>query len=148
LTGEPIAPPPAVPDGQLQLLTPKSHYFLNSSFANMARQRQSQGEPTVQVSAADAERLGLGQADRVELSNAIGRIEVRVRIADGLQPGVAVFEGKWWSAPGAATAEMNLLTASRWSPEGQPAYNECYVTLRPVAPLGVGTDAKSRASAQ
>jgi anaerobic selenocysteine-containing dehydrogenase len=147
LTGEPIAPPPAVPDGQLQLLTPKSHYFLNSSFANMARQRQSQGEPTVQVSAADAERLGLGQADRVELSNAIGRIEVRVRIADGLQPGVAVFEGKWWSAPGAATAEMNLLTASRWSPEGQPAYNECYVTLRPVAPLGVGTDAKSRASA-
>ncbi len=132
LTGDPIAAPAPVPEGQLQLLTPKSHYFLNSSFANMPRQRQSQGEPTVQVSAADAERLGLAQADYVELANASGRMAVRVRIADGLRPGVAVFEGKWWGAPAETAAEMNHLTASRWSPGGQPAYNECYVTLRPV----------------
>ncbi len=132
LTGEPIAAPAPVPEGHLQLLTPKSHYFLNSSFANMPRQRQSQGEPTVQVSAADAERLGLEQADYVELANASGRMQVRVRIADGLRPGVAVFEGKWWGAPAETAAEMNHLTASRWSPEGQPAYNECYVTVRPV----------------
>ncbi|MEZ5924603.1 MAG: molybdopterin-dependent oxidoreductase [Hyphomicrobiaceae bacterium] len=130
LTGEPIEAPPANPPGHLQLLTPKSHYFLNSSFANMARQRKSQGEPTVQVSAADAERLGLSQGDRVELASDVGRVEVRVRIADGLLAGIAVFEGKWWGAPGEAAAEMNLLTASRWSPEGQPAYNECFVRLR------------------
>jgi anaerobic selenocysteine-containing dehydrogenase len=132
LTGEPIVPPAAVPEGHLQLLTPKSHYFLNSSFANMPRQRQSQGEPTVQVAAADAERLGLGQADRVELRNDQGQLEVRVRIDDGLRPGVAILEGKWWGAPAETAAEMNHLTSSRWSPEGQPAYNECYVTVRPV----------------
>ena len=140
LAGEPISAPAPLPEGQLQLLTPKSHYFLNSSFANMPRQRQSQGEPTVQVSATDAERLGLAQADYVEISNGSGRMAVRVRIADGLRAGVAVFEGKWWGAPAETAAEMNHLTPSRWSPEGQPAYNECYVTVRPV-------EAKTRSAA-
>ena len=36
---QPVEPPTA---GHLQLLTPKSHYFLNSSFANMSRQRKAE----------------------------------------------------------------------------------------------------------
>ena len=89
----------------------------------------------MQVSAADAQRLGLTQSDRVELSNGEGRLEVRVRIADGLGEGIAVLEGKWWSAPHETAVEMNLLTASRWSPEGQPAFNECYVRVKAVSPV-------------
>ena len=49
LTGEAITPSAKNPPEMLQLLTPKSHYFLNSSFANMAKQRKAQGEPTLEM---------------------------------------------------------------------------------------------------
>ncbi len=74
-------------------------------------------------------------------------MQVRVRIADGLRPGVAVFEGKWWGAPAETAAEMNHLTASRWSPGGQPAYNECYVTVRPVDAITCSTSSATVAPA-
>jgi anaerobic selenocysteine-containing dehydrogenase len=42
------------PAGMLQLLTPKSHFFLNSTFSNMPRQRQAMKRPTLDINTADA----------------------------------------------------------------------------------------------
>src|SRR5678815_3399556 len=36
-------------DGRLQLITPKAHYFLNSSYVNLARQRRSMDRPTLDM---------------------------------------------------------------------------------------------------
>jgi anaerobic selenocysteine-containing dehydrogenase len=133
LAVEPIEAPAPLPAGQLQLLTPKSHYFLNSTFANMPRHCTSQGAPTIEVSDADARRLGLGDGAAVIVASGLARVHARLRVSEGLQEGVASLEGKWWSAPAETAAEMNLLTPSRWSPAGQPAYNETTVTIEPVA---------------
>jgi len=46
-----------------------------------------------------------------------------------VRPGVATLEGKWWDGDDAAAAPMNRLSTSRWSPAGQPAYNEVFVTV-------------------
>jgi len=56
----PLATAPA---GLLQMLTPKGQHFLNSSFANMARQQTAMGRPTLHINPADASARGLGNGD-------------------------------------------------------------------------------------
>lgn len=53
----PISPPSS---SLLQLLTPKGHFFLNTTFADMARQRRSMGPPTLEIGREDAERCTAG----------------------------------------------------------------------------------------
>ena len=113
----------------LQLLTPKSHYFLNSTFANMPRQRQSQGTPEIEVNAADAARFGLADGDEVFAHNGVERMRLVLRITSTILPGLAALEGKWWGDDSEDSAAMNRLTPPGWSPAGQPAYNETFVTL-------------------
>ena len=129
----PIEAPDAAEQGILQLLTPKSHYFLNSTFANMPRHKQSQGAPSVTLNRADAARLQLAEGQTVKLTAGPAALEAVLRLSDGIRPGIASFEGKWWEEQGSRHL-MNALTPSRWSPGGQPAYNEVYVRVEPVNP--------------
>ena len=117
--------------GRLQLLTPKSHYFLNSTFANMPRHQASQGQPAITLNAGDAARLGLVQGSRVAVKSGGEALELVLKVSDAVRPGVATMEGKWWEQD-KPLAAMNLLTPSRWSPAGQPAYNEVFVTVEPA----------------
>jgi anaerobic selenocysteine-containing dehydrogenase len=57
--------PGEVPPGHLRLLTPKAHYFVNSTFGNMARQARQQGEPVIEIHPADAARFGLSDGQTV-----------------------------------------------------------------------------------
>lgn len=59
---------------ELQLLTPKSHYFLNSTFANMPRQRRAMKRPTLRIHAADAAARGLSDGQRVRIANQRGTV--------------------------------------------------------------------------
>lgn len=112
----------------LQLLSPKSHYFLNSTFANMPRHQVSQGEPAIALHPDDAARFGLQSGMRVRVSNGAEALAFVLRVSETMRPGVAAIEGKWWESE-RPLAAMNRLTPSRWSPAGQPAYNEVFVTL-------------------
>ncbi len=124
-------PVPAPAADMLQLLTPKSHYFLNSSFANMPRQRAAMKRPTLEMHAADAEVRGLIDAQEVEIANDRASIHVWLRVTEDICPGVVALPGKWWgNTDGGAAA--NLLTASEWSPGGQPAYNDTFIRVTQV----------------
>ena len=114
----------------LQLLTPKAHYFLNSSFVNQTRQRRAQGSPTLDIAPADAAQRGLRDGQSVRLHNAQGEICASLHITDDVRPGVVALTGKWWWAdPKEEGAVVNLLTSSEWSPYGQPAYNDTFVQV-------------------
>ena len=131
--------------GVLQLLTPKSHYFLNSSFANMPRHRRSMTRPTLEMHPADAQVRSLADGDRVAISNDRAVLHAHVHVTDAVRPGVVALPGKWWGEPGETGAVANLLTPSAWSPGGQPAYNDTYVfvsaaTSIPVSPTVVPGD--------
>jgi len=130
IAGESLAKPEA-PPGLLQVLNPRSHYFLNSTFANMARQRKSQGRATVVMNAADAAARSLADGATVVLRGASAEVEAVLEVSGGLRAGLLALEGKWWDGDAPAAAAMNRLTPSAWSPAGQPAYNETYVTVEP-----------------
>jgi anaerobic selenocysteine-containing dehydrogenase len=126
--------PPVADPGLLQLLTPKSHYFLNSSFGNMPRQRKAMKRPTLDMSAADATALQLHDGQEVEIANDRAAIRAWLRVSDDICPGVVALAGKWWGRSDDGSAVANLLTASSWSPGGQPAYNETFVSVAGVHP--------------
>lgn len=128
-TGEPLRAPLMPGADEVRLLTPKAHYFLNSSFANMPRQRMSQGKPTVQLHPDEAAARGLADGDTARLANTQGWVDATLSVSDGILPGVAALEGKWWSQPEKTAAVGNLLTPSTWSSGGQPAYNDTFVTI-------------------
>lgn len=126
----PIVEPPAPVPGRLQLLTPKAHYFLNSSFANMPRHQHSMGRPTLEMHPADAAERGLSDGQRVAVRNEQGALTAHVALTGGIHRGVAAIAGKWWrSAQGDV---CNALVPPAWSPGGQPAFNDTFVEVVPA----------------
>jgi len=128
-------------DNRLQLLTPKAHYFLNSCYVNLARQRRGMERPTLEMNAADAESRGLRDGDRVEIRNAQGELTAWLRVGTSVRPGVVSLTGKWWNHPPETSAVANVLTPSAWTPGGQPAYNDTFVDVV-AAPLRERPDDK------
>ena len=126
--GVPLPAEPPAP-GMLQLLTPKSHHFLNSSFANMPRQRRAMQRPTLEMHPLDADARGVVDGARVNVQNVRGHLRAWVRVTDDVHRGVVVLPGKWWGFPEETGALANLLTPSAWTPGGQPAYNDTFVEV-------------------
>lgn len=123
--------PPASTDAPdaLRLLTPKSHFFLNSSFANMERQRKAEGQPTLEMNTADAKTRALSDGQRIVIKNAQGTLQATLGVTDDICAGAVSLSGKWWSTPEETEAVSNRLTPSKWLPSGQPAYNDTFVTV-------------------
>jgi anaerobic selenocysteine-containing dehydrogenase len=122
-------PPADRPAGRLQLLTPKSHWFLNTSFTNMPRQRRAMGVPTAEMNARDAAVRGLKDGQDVVIRNETGELRARLAVTETVLPGALALPGKWWSQPPETAAVPNLLLPAGWSAGGQPAYNEIWVEV-------------------
>jgi anaerobic selenocysteine-containing dehydrogenase len=119
-----------VPNGKLRLLTVKPHYLLNSTFANMPRQAGQQGNPTLEMHPADAEKLGLKGGGQVEAHNGKGTLTLLLRITDTVVEGTAVLEGKyWWTAEKDGSPVSNRLAESNWTEGGQPTFNDIFVEV-------------------
>ncbi|MEO1193050.1 MAG: molybdopterin dinucleotide binding domain-containing protein, partial [Pseudomonadota bacterium] len=119
-----------LPEGQLRLITAKAHYLLNATFANMPRQMKQQGEPLLEMHPADAERLGLDDGQWVTARNAQGAVAALLKVTDAVVEGVTVIEGRrWWSEPADESAVTNRLAPALWTPGGQPAFNDTFVTV-------------------
>jgi anaerobic selenocysteine-containing dehydrogenase len=114
---------PATADG-LQLLTPKAHEFMNSTFVNMPRQRKAEGCPTLHMHPVDAARRRLAGGAQVHVYNERGRMRVLLHVSDDVRQGTVALPGKWWDQETA-----NLLTGSVYSPGGQPAYHDTFVEV-------------------
>jgi anaerobic selenocysteine-containing dehydrogenase len=81
----------------LAMITPKTHLFLNSTFANQRRQHGAQPEPFVVLHPDDASARGLGDGDRTRVWNDRGSFVCPARISDDARPGVLVAPMGWWS---------------------------------------------------
>ena len=127
-------PLPAEPHtpGLLQLLTPKGHLFVNTTFANAPRQRRSMERPTLEMAHEDAAMRGLFDGQEVELRNGRGMLRVQLAVSNAMHRGVVALPGKWWDADLGGGVGVNELTAPAWSAAGQPAYNETFVEVLPV----------------
>jgi len=127
IAGEEVVAPAPQPANTLQLLTPKAHNFMNSTFANMPRQRKAQGAPALEMHPSDASARDLVDGQPVAIIHDRAEIEATLRSTKSIRPGVIALEGKWWSHPQDTAAVANVLAKSAWSRAGQPAYNDIFV---------------------
>jgi anaerobic selenocysteine-containing dehydrogenase len=81
----------------LAMITPKTHLFLNSSFANQARQRSAQPAPEVVLNPEDAASRGIEDGAAVRVFNDRGDFACAVRVSDAARPGVLVAPMGWWN---------------------------------------------------
>jgi anaerobic selenocysteine-containing dehydrogenase len=81
----------------LCLITPKTHLFLNSTFANGERQAAAQPSPYVVVHPDDAAPRGIGSGTPVRVFNDRGSFLADALVTDDVRPGVAVAPMGWWN---------------------------------------------------
>ncbi len=80
----------------LNIVSPKSHGFLNSCYANMADKIKGQGEQFVMIHPADAEMRGIKEGVKVKVFNDRGAFEGDARITKDVNPGIVVATLGYW----------------------------------------------------
>jgi anaerobic selenocysteine-containing dehydrogenase len=82
--------------GDLALISPASHWFLNSTFGNHPGLRERSGGPRIELHPDDAARRGLATGDEARVFNARGEFVAAVEVSDRVRPGVvASTKGHW-----------------------------------------------------
>ena len=115
----------------LALITPKTHLFLNSTFANQARQHAAQPKPFVVVHPDDAGPRGL--ATRARVYNDRGSFVADVQVSDETRPGVVVAPMGWWSADYEGGIGAQATTPQVLTEKGEaPTFNDNRVEVEAV----------------
>ena len=80
----------------LSIISPKSHAFLNSCYANMDSQQKAQGEQFVMMNIADANARNVKDGDTVKVFNGRGAFEGKSIITDDVSAGIVVASLGYW----------------------------------------------------
>jgi len=114
----------------LEFLSPPARHFLNSSFANLARFREFEREPHLDMHPRDAAERGIGDGDRVRVFNDRGGYELRARINGKPRPGVVVAPSVWWKKYSPDGRNANDVTSQRTTDLGGGAtFYDCRVQV-------------------
>jgi len=81
----------------LQMVSAASHYFLNSSFANVPSLRKRHGGPTLEIHPEDAAVRRIRDADWVEIANDRGSFVARASVGETVRPGTVFTPTLWWN---------------------------------------------------
>jgi anaerobic selenocysteine-containing dehydrogenase len=132
-------PPAEVADAALSqrfplaLITPKTHLFLNSTFANQQRQHSAQPRPELVISPEDASARGIEDGSAVRVFNDRGAFECAARVSDDARPGVLVAPMGWWNRDYAGGRSAQATTPQLLTEEGNaPTFNDNRVELEPA----------------
>jgi anaerobic selenocysteine-containing dehydrogenase len=114
----------------LALVTPKTHLFLNSTFANQGRQHSAQPEPTVCVHPDDARDRGIADGARVRVYNDRGDFSCAARVSDDARRGVLVAPMGWWNRDYEGGRSGQATTSQRVTEQGHaPIFNDNRVEI-------------------
>ncbi len=116
------------------LLTPKQHTrFLNSSYSHLPKHGPLEGEPYVEMVAADAARLGLLDGQPARVWNERGEVLVPVRVSERLREGVVAVPWGWWHDQHRGGGSANSLTNDALTDWGEGvAYSSTLVAVAPA----------------
>jgi anaerobic selenocysteine-containing dehydrogenase len=118
----------------LSFLSPPVRNFLNSSFANLPRFRDAEGEPSLELHAHDAAQRGISDGDPVRVFNDRGSCTLRARVNGKPRRGVVVAPSLWWKKFSADRRNANELTAQRTADLGGAAtFYDCLVEVQRIA---------------
>jgi anaerobic selenocysteine-containing dehydrogenase len=117
----------------LVLITPASHYFLNSMFGNVRTLGKKAGPPRIWLHPTDAARRQLEEGVRACVFNDRGEFQAIVTITDVVQPGVAVSPKGYWPKLTPSGTNANATVDERDADMGQGAvYHDTRVDVRAV----------------
>ncbi len=114
----------------LAFISPPARHFLNSTFANLKRFRDFEGEPRLEMHPDDAAARGIADGDRVRVFNDRGDYLLRARVNGKPRRGVVVAPSVWWKKLSPDGRNANDVTSQRVSDLGGGAtYYDCLVQV-------------------
>jgi anaerobic selenocysteine-containing dehydrogenase len=112
----------------LNMVSPKSHGFLNSCYANMEHKLKGQGEQFVLINAADAQSRGIADGDRVKVENSRGAFKGVARITSDVNEGIVVSSLGYWRQLNDGT--VNSISSAEFTDIGHaPSFSDNLVQL-------------------
>lgn len=97
----------------LQLLTPPSPHFLNSTFVEVDSLRRSAIEPQIEISPDDAAHREIQHGDLVNIFNDRGSFTARAIVGETVRPGVVVSLSIWWNKHSLGNRNCNSTAPTR-----------------------------------
>jgi len=95
----------------LNIISPKSHGFLNSCYANEPHKIKGQGEQFVLISPADAAKRSIREGDPVRVYNDRGDFEGVARITDDVNAGIVVATLGYWRSLNRSDGSVNSISS-------------------------------------
>jgi anaerobic selenocysteine-containing dehydrogenase len=127
-------PPPEPATGyRLNLISPKSHAYLNSSAADQPAQRRVQGEQAVTVNTQDAAERGIADGQYVRVFNDRGQFVALARITDQIGRGVVMAPMGAWPKNANGGSTVNAVTPFVFADLGNaPTFSDTRVEIEPT----------------
>ncbi len=112
----------------LNIVSPKSHGFLNSCYANMDHKIKGQGEQFILINRVDADRRAIVDGDRVQVANDRGAFKGVARVTGDVNPGVVVATLGYWRQLNEGT--VNSVSSSAFTDMGHaPSFSDNLVEV-------------------
>ncbi|MEQ3553244.1 molybdopterin-dependent oxidoreductase [Pseudonocardia nematodicida] len=124
--------PPAGTDGPypLNLISPKSHAYINSSYANLPAQQRVQGEQAAWVNPADAADRDLADGDLVRVFNERGAVLAKAVVTDEVTRGVVLTAMGAWRSNTKGQSTVNAINPTGFADLGHaPTFSDTKVQV-------------------
>jgi len=116
----------------LNIISPKSHGFLNSCYANMEQKIKGQGEQFVLINSVDANARGIKKDDKVVVFNDRGVFEGEAKISDDVNAGIIVATLGYWRQLNNGT--VNCISSAEFVDMGHaPTFSDNLVQIKLVS---------------
>ena len=113
----------------LNIISPKSHGFLNSCYANMDHKIKGQGDQFVMINAVDAAARGIADGDTVHVFNDRGGFQGAARITDDVNTGIIVATLGYWRQLNTGT--VNAISSAEFVNMGHaPTFSDNLVEVK------------------
>ena len=114
----------------LNMLSPKPHALLNSSFGNMATQLHHAGEQMVMINPGDAGARGISDGDAVRVHNDRGTFAATARVSEDATPGVVVAPMGYWAKRSPNGRTVNAINPPAFADYGNaPTFSDTLVEV-------------------
>ena len=115
------------------IISPKSHGFLNSQYANETTQQLRQGEQIVIMNEEDAKELGIVEGQMVRVGNDRGEFVGRAKVGTDVIRGVVSASLGYWPGLSLTGTAVNCVSSDRNANLGMaPTYSDNLVGVVPA----------------
>ena len=117
----------------LNIISPKSHAFLNSQYANMDSKIKIQGEQFVLINKIDADNRNISDGENVKVYNDRGDFHGDARISEDVEPGIVVATLGYWRQK-SKTGTVNSISSGLLADMGNaPTFSDNLVEVQKVS---------------